>query len=127
MQAIHILERKSMWYRLGKQKRNFYKIAILIVVAITLAISPQAFAKGKGSSGKYHSYKGAKAIDGDTFRYAGKRYRIRQYNAPEIGQPGSRSATRSLQNKINSGNYKWKPVARDAYGRTIVREGQMPK
>lgn len=100
-------------------------ISFFIIVAM-LSVGLEALAKGKGGSGGYRSYKGAKAIDGDTFRYGGKRYRIQQYNAPEIGQPGSRSATRSLQNKIDSGSHKWKPVTKDAYGRTIVRERPAP-
>mgnify|MGYP001591416065 CR=1 FL=1 len=98
------------------------RITLFIIVAVILLITPEAFANGKSGSGGYRSYKGAKVIDGDTFRYGEKRYRIQQYNAPEIGQPGSRSATQSLQNKINSGSHKWKPVAKDVYGRTIVRE-----
>lgn len=66
--------------------------------------------------------KGGKAIDGDTFRYKGQRYRIQQYNTPELGQPGSRKATRDLQRKLDSGKYKWSPVTKDVYGRTIVKE-----
>ena len=79
-------------------------------------------AKGKGSARGYKSYKGAKAIDGDTFRYKGERYRIQQYNAPELGQPGSRKATRNLQKKIDSGDYEWKPITKDVYKRTIINE-----
>lgn len=77
--------------------------------------------------GRYGSYKGARAIDGDTFYYKGKRYRIQQYNAPEKGEPGAREATRRLQRKLDSGKYRWKPVARDAYGRVIVREKPVSK
>lgn len=95
---------------------------IAIMVASVLVGTNDAFARGKRSSGGYKSYKSGKAIDGDTFRYKGERYRIQQYNAPEIGQPGSRRATNNLQRKLNSGNYEWKPVARDVYGRTIVKE-----
>lgn len=76
---------------------------------------------GSGTSG-YHSYRGARAIDGDTFRYRGERYRVQQYNAPEIGRPSSSRATRSLQRKLDAGTHEWKPVARDTYGRTVVRE-----
>lgn len=94
---------------------------VAITTIVTLA-SPAAFSGDKGGSWGYRSYKGAKAIDGDTFRYKGERYRIQQYNAPEIGQPGSRKATRNLQKKIDSGDYKWKPVAKDVYNRTIVNE-----
>lgn len=79
---------------------------------------------GETRTGKarYRSFRGAKAIDGDTFFYKGKRYRIQQYNAPELGQPGADRATKLLQHKIDSGRYAWKPVARDKYGRTIVKE-----
>jgi endonuclease YncB( thermonuclease family) len=106
------------------------KIVLLLVAAAVLVASigtSDALSRGKGGSSgskssRYQSYKGAKAIDGDTFRYGGKRYRVQQYNAPEIGQAGSKAATRSLQNKIDSGSHEWKPVAKDAYGRTIVRE-----
>lgn len=100
--------------------------AVLVLIAVTAAGAlvggTDAFARGKGSSGGYRSYKGANAIDGDTFRYRGQRYRIQQYNAPELGQPGSRHATGNLQRKLDSGNYEWKPVTKDVYGRTIVKE-----
>ncbi|MFN7086955.1 MAG: hypothetical protein ACK4N4_10080 [Burkholderiales bacterium] len=99
-------------------------IAAAVASAILAMAVPDVEARGRGiSSGSgYHSYRGARAIDGDTYRYHGKRYRIQQYNAPEIGQPGSRQATQSLQRKLDSGSHEWKPVAKDAYGRTIVRE-----
>jgi len=29
---------------------------------------------------------------------------------------------RNLQRKLDSGKYKWRPVAKDVYGRTIVKE-----
>lgn len=97
---------------------------LLVVVAFAGGFNSltDVHAKGKIYSGGYKSYKGGKAIDGDTFRYKGERYRIQQYNAPELGQPSSRKATRDLQRKLDSGKYKWKPVTKDAYGRTIVRE-----
>lgn len=94
----------------------------IVVMAVGLIGGSDIFARGKGLSGGYKSYRGGKALDGDTYRYKGERYRIQQYNAPEIGQPGSRKATRNLQRKLNSGNYEWKPVAKDVYGRTIVKE-----
>jgi len=94
----------------------------LVILWVFIFMTGNVYAKSKGSSSSYKSYKGAKAIDGDTFRYKGERYRIQQYNAPELGQPGSRKATRQLQKKIDSGNYKWKPVTRDVYDRTIVNE-----
>lgn len=102
----------------------------LLIIFVCIIGSGNAYAGRKGASSKhkttlsggYKSYKGGSAIDGDTFRYKGERYRIQQYNAPELGKPGSRKATRELQQKLNSGNYKWKPVARDVYGRSIVKE-----
>lgn len=97
-------------------------VFLTIIVAIGFAGVIEANAKRKGSAGGYNSYKGGKAIDGDTFRYKGERHRVQQYNAPELGQPGSRKATRELQQKLDSGNYEWKPVARDVYGRQIVKE-----
>jgi endonuclease YncB( thermonuclease family) len=99
-------------------------IAVVIVLAMAgvLLCGADAYAQRKGPSSSYRSYKGAKAIDGDTYRYKGERFRIQQYNAPERGQQGSRKATQQLQQKLDSGGYEWKPVAKDAYGRTIVRE-----
>jgi len=99
-------------------------IAVVIVLAMVgvLLCGSDVYGRSRGSSTSYKSYKGAKAIDGDTYRHKGQRYRIQQYNAPERGQPGSRRATQRLQQKLDSGNYKWKPVAKDAYGRTIVKE-----
>ena len=100
-----------------------FTIFLAVVATVSLSISTETLARGnKGSSNHYYAYKGANAVDGDTFRYGGQRYRIQQYNAPELGQPGSRAATRSLQNKLDTGSHQWKPVARDVYGRTIVRE-----
>lgn len=90
----------------------------LFSLAITV---DESFAQRKGSTRSYKSYKGAKAIDGDTYKYRGKSYRIQGYDAPEIGQPGSKQATKRLQRKLDSGNYKYKPVAKDVYGRTIVK------
>lgn len=97
------------------------RMAIILVLSL-LCLGGELHAKGKGSSGSYKSYRGGKAIDGDTFRYADKRYRMQGYSAPELGQPGSRQATRDLQKKLDSGEYEWKPIAKDVYGRTIVKE-----
>lgn len=101
---------------------KIFALFLTVIVASVFCGVIDANAKGKGSSGRYNTYKGGKAIDGDTFRYKGERHRVQQYNAPELGQPGSRKATRELQQKLDSGNYEWKPVARDVYGRPIVKE-----
>lgn len=107
------------------------KVTTALFLGLTVAVaslgSSETLARKGGSSGgskstSYHSYKGAKAVDGDTFRYGNQRYRVQQYNAPELGKPGSTAATQSLQKKIDSGSHEWKPVAKDTYGRTIVRE-----
>lgn len=110
------------------QMANYKSLSIMKNVVLFLVVVLAGFigltdihAKGKGSSGGYKSYKGGKAIDGDTFRHKGQRYRIQQYNAPELGQPGSKKATRDLQRKLDSGKYKWSPVTKDVYGRTIVK------
>lgn len=105
-------------------KASFF-FCLVAGIALFGIIAVDADARGRsgisGTSG-YHSYRGAKAVDGDTFRYRGERYRIQQYNAPEIGRPGSSQATQSLQRKLDTSSHQWKPVAKDAYGRTVVRE-----
>jgi endonuclease YncB( thermonuclease family) len=105
-------------------RRNSYAVNLLAALAVIgLVVSEEAMAGGRGGgSGGYRSYSGAKAIDGDTFRHGGERYRLRDYNAPERGQPGSGRATQNLQRRLDSGNYEYKAVGRDVYGRPIVRE-----
>jgi len=97
---------------------------VLLSLIIALLVSVEVFAaragSGRSSSG-YRSYKGGKAIDGDTFRHQGERYRLRDYDAPEKGQKGSSTATRSLQKKLDSG-YQYKVITKDAYGRSLVEE-----
>ena len=97
-------------------------VAAVGCIAFLVVDDANARDSSRGSSGGYKSYRGAKAIDGDTYRYQGQRHRVQQYNAPERGSPGSGQATRSLQRKLDTGSHEYKPVARDAYGRTIVRE-----
>ncbi|MFA5181738.1 MAG: hypothetical protein WC405_10495 [Syntrophales bacterium] len=111
------LARRQRCRRLGK---GF--LALTSVLAILTFSTPDLWAGKSTHSGTYRSFRGARAIDGDTFFYQGKRYRIQQYNAPELNEPGGRQAKKVLQQKINSGSYVWKPVARDKYGCTIVRE-----
>lgn len=105
-----------------KYKRSKFILIFFILFILIFIFMDNMFAKKKHSSNNYKSYKRAKIIDGDTFKYNNKRYRIQQYNAPEIGKPGWKKSTKKLQNKIDSGNYEWKPVAKDKYGRTIVKE-----
>jgi len=96
---------------------------LILLIATAMIGAGMAEARGKGSSKSFRTYNGGKAIDGDTFRHDGKRYRLQQYNAPERGQPGAAGATRQLERKLGSGRYEWRPVAKDKYGRTIVEEG----
>lgn len=55
------------------------------------------------STSLYISYPGAHAIDGDTFRHNKERYRLRRYNAPELGEPGAEEAKRELQKNLTLG------------------------
>lgn len=105
-------------------------LALSALAVLLAAVSPDVVARGKGGSTSgngYQAYRGARAIDGDTFRYRGERYRIRQYDAPEIGQRGADRATRALQRKLDAGTHAWKPVATDRYGRTVVQERRARK
>lgn len=70
----------------------------------------------------YQSYRGAQALDGDTFYHAGKRFKLKDSNAPELYQPGGLEARRDLQGRLDSGEFEYKPVARDKNGRIIVEE-----
>ena len=108
--------------------RNRNALLVVAVASLVFLAVDDASARdgSRGSSGGYKSYRGAKAIDGDTYRYQGQRHRVQQYNAPERGTPGSGQATQQLQRKLDSGSHQYKPVARDAYGRTIVRERRAP-
>lgn len=108
-------------------RNHRFTIASLSLLVLAFTFSHEGIAQRKGSSGGYKSYKGAKAIDGDTYKYKGERYRLRDYNTPEIGQRGSTRATQNLQHRLTSGNYEYKPVAKDVYGRTVVKERRKSK
>lgn len=115
------VDERNHWQKRGGSIMKNVVLYLMVVLAGFIGLT-DIHAKGKGSSGGYKLYKGGRAIDGDTFRYKGRRYRIQQYDAPELGQPGSKKATRDLQKKLDSGKYKWSPIAKDVYGRTIVKE-----
>lgn len=98
---------------------RFCVSSILLLFFLSFLVSDAVLAKGKSRG---YRYKGGKAIDGDTFKYKGTRYRLRDVYAPEKGQPGWKKAQRDLQQKLDSGKYKWEPVAKDKYRRPIVKE-----
>jgi endonuclease YncB( thermonuclease family) len=100
------------------------KCILSLALMMFFFLPPLSLAGSRGATkgGGYRSYRGAKAIDGDTFRYKGQRYRLRDYDAPERGQRGDKEATESLQRRLNSGSYQYKSVGRDVYGRPIVEE-----
>ena len=114
------VDERNRWQKRGDSIMKNVVLYLMVVLTGFIGLT-DIHAKGKGSSGGCKSYKGGKPIEGDTFRYKGKRYRIQQYNAPELGQPGAKKATRDLQRKLDSEKYKWSPVAKDVYGRTIVK------
>lgn len=101
-------------------KTSLVPLSLIIASLVSVEVFAARASSGRSSSG-YRSYKGGKAIDGDTFRHQGERYRLRDYNAPEKGQKGSSTATRSLQKKLDSG-YQYKVITKDAYGRALVEE-----
>jgi len=103
-------------------RTSLVSLALIVLLLFPLEVLAAQAGRSGRSSGGYKSYPGAKAIDGDTYRYKGQRYRLRDYNAPEIGQPGANQATQSLQRRLDSGSYQYKSVAKDVYGRDIVEE-----
>ncbi len=61
-------------------------------------------------------------IDGDTFKDdKNRKYRLENVDAPEKGKPGSQKATNLLKNLIQGENIGVEQVARDKYGRPVVR------
>jgi len=63
-----------------------------------------------------------KVIDGDTFKDdKGKKYRLENVDAPEKKETGYQKAKKQLTNLIEDENVSIQQVARDKYGRPIVR------
>ena len=62
----------------------------------------------------------AKVLDGDTFETAsGKRVRLANVNAPEVGKPGADKATAKLNGLIDEKNVRINPVG-TSYGRVVA-------
>lgn len=62
-----------------------------------------------------------KVVDGDTFYWQGKRYRIQGIDTPELEQPNSYEAKWRLRQILSSGMIEVKEVATDKYGRTVAK------
>lgn len=61
-------------------------------------------------------------IDGDTFKDdKNRKYRLENVDAPEKGRPGSQKATIMLRKLIEGEEIGIEQVARDRYGRPIVK------
>ncbi len=61
-----------------------------------------------------------RAVDGDTFRSGGVRYRLQGIDTPERGQPKYAEAKWRLQELLDSGKVTIERKARDVYGRTVA-------
>ena len=63
-----------------------------------------------------------KVLDGDTFiDDKNKKYRLANVDAPEKGKPGYQKATNQLKKLIERTDIGIKQIAKDKYGRPIVR------
>lgn len=60
------------------------------------------------------------AVDGDTFRSRGVRYRLQGIDTPERGQPKYLEAKERLQQLLDGGDITIERKARDKYGRTVA-------
>lgn len=63
-----------------------------------------------------------KVLDGDTFLDSrDRKFRLENVDAPEKGKPGSQNARNLLKNLIQGEDVGVEQVARDKYGRPVVR------
>ena len=75
----------------------------------------------KYSEREYLTNSKIKVIDGDTFYYNGKKYRISGIDTPEKGQYNYEQAKIRLETLLKYGNVEIKEVAKDKYGRSVVK------
>ena len=61
-----------------------------------------------------------RVIDGDTFSLGGRRFRLRNIDTPERGEPGFAQATARLRELLSRGSVRIVPKARDKYGRIVA-------
>lgn len=62
----------------------------------------------------------ARVVDGDTIVVARERVRLRNFDAPELSDPGGPEASQTLAAIIAGRQVHCDPVARDRYGRTVA-------
>lgn len=96
--------------------------------AVWLLQGDQKPAKAKSTrsparrKGRARLEKVVQVIDGDTIRVHGReeRVRIRDVNAPELGEPGAAAAKKVLERTVLNKNVELKIVARDRYRRAVA-------
>lgn len=62
----------------------------------------------------------ARVVDGDTLVIGQERIRLRNYNAPEIHEPGGPQAKAKLERLTNGKQVHCDPKARDRYARLVA-------
>lgn len=88
------------------------------VVAAALCVAAAAAAGDRPAATLAIAPGAAVAIDGDTFRWARERVRLKGVDTPEEGEPGHAAARAALQAWLDRGGIL-RPVARDRYGRLV--------
>lgn len=75
----------------------------------------------KYSESKYLTNSKIKVIDGDTFYYEGKKYRVSGIDTPEKGQYNFERAKNKLETLLKYGSVEINEMAKDKYGRTVAK------
>jgi endonuclease YncB( thermonuclease family) len=83
--------------------------------------SSKSYKPYKYSENRYLTNSKIKVIDGDTFYYNGKKCRISGVDTPEKGQYNYERAKIRLETLLKYGNVEMKEVAKDKYGRSVVK------
>lgn len=71
--------------------------------------------------GSYLENENIKVIDGDTFWYGGKRYRVNGIDTPEKGEAGYYLATERLKALLSYSIVRVQESSTDVYGRTVAK------
>jgi len=72
-------------------------------------------------SSKYLINSEIKVVDGDTFYYKNKMYRISGIDTPEKGQYNCEQAKIRLETLLKYGNVEIEEITKDEYGRNVVK------